>query len=380
MATDAYIVEALRTPFGRRRGTLSQTRADELAGLALRRLVDRAGVDPAEVEDVIMGCVTPLGEQGFNVGRVATLIAGFPVTVPGVQINRMCGSAQQAVNFAAQEIMSGQMDLAIGGGVEAMSRVAMGSDGGEFSPKLTDKYLMVPQGISAEMIADKWELSREDLDRFSLESHRKAAAAQDAGRLDAELTTVETTFDGQPVTFSRDEGVRRETSLEKMATLQPAFKTDGKVTAANSSQISDGAAMVLVASEKKANALGLKPKARVVATAVVGVDPTIMLTGPIPATAKVLKKAGLKFEDLDLYEVNEAFASVPLAWMKEYHADPAKLNVNGGAIALGHPLGASGARLVMTLAYELERRKARYGLVTMCIGLGLGTATILERV
>ncbi len=380
MATDAYIVEALRTPFGRRRGTLSQTRADELAGLALRRLVDRAGVDPAEVEDVIMGCVTPIGEQGFNVGRVATLIAGFPVEVPGVQINRMCGSAQQAVNFAAQEIMSGQMDLAIGGGVEAMSRVAMGSDGGEFSSKLTDKYLMVPQGISAEMIADKWEFTREDLDRFSLESHRKAAAAQDAGRLDAELTPVETTFDGQPVTLSRDEGIRRETSLEKMATLQPAFKTDGKITAANSSQISDGAAMVLLASEKKASALGLKPKARVVATAVVGVDPTIMLTGPIPATAKVLKKAGLKFEDLDLYEVNEAFASVPLAWTKEYHADPAKLNVNGGAIALGHPLGASGARLIMTLAYELERRKARYGLVTMCIGLGLGTATIIERV
>jgi len=380
VVNEAYIVEAVRTPFGRRRGTLSQTRADELAALNLRRLVDRAGVDPAEIEDIVMGCVTPIGEQGFNIGRIAPLIAGFPVEVPGVQINRMCGSSQQAVHFGAQEIMSGQMDLVIAGGVEAMSRVAMGSDGGDFSPKLTDKYLMVPQGISAEMIADRWELTREDLDRFSLESHRKAAAAQDAGRFEAELTPVETTFEGRPVTLTRDEGVRRDTSLEKMATLQPAFKTDGKVTAGNSSQISDGAAMVLLASEKKASALGLRPKARVVATAVVGVDPTIMLTGPIPATAKVLKKAGLRFEDLDLYEVNEAFASVPLAWAAEYHADPARLNVNGGAIAIGHPLGASGARLIMTMTYELERRTARYGLVTMCIGLGLGTATILERV
>ncbi len=377
---DAYVVDAVRTPFGRRRGTLSQTRADELAATNLRGLVTRVGIDPAQIEDVIFGCVTPLGEQGFNVARTALLIAGFPVEVPGVQINRMCGSSQQAFHFAAQAIMAGQMDLTIAAGVEAMSRVAMGSDGGDFSPRLTDKYLMVPQGISAEMIADKWNLSREDLDRFSYESHIKAAAAQEAGRLDAEIAPVSTTFDGQPVTLTRDEGVRKNPSLEKMAALQPAFKTDGRVTAGNSSQISDGASAILVASEKKAVALGLKPKARVVATAVVGVDPTIMLTGPITATRKVLDRAGLKFEDLDLYEVNEAFASVPLAWSIEYKADRSRLNVNGGAIAIGHPLGASGCRLLMTMANELERRKARYGLVTMCIGLGLGTATILERV
>ncbi|HEY3314350.1 MAG TPA: thiolase family protein [Bacillota bacterium] len=377
---DTYVVDAVRTPFGRRRGSLSQTRADELAAANLRGLVTRSGIDPAQVEDVILGCVTPLGEQGFNVARVALLIAGFPVEVPGVQVNRMCGSSQQAVHFGAQAIMAGQMDLVIAGGIEAMSRVGMGSDGGDFSQRLTDKYLMVPQGISAEMIADKWNLSREDLDRFSLESHRKAAAAQDAGRLDRETMPVETTFEGRPVTVAKDEGIRRETSMEKMAALQPSFKTDGKVTAANASQISDGAAMVLLASEKKAAELGLTPIARIVATAVVGVDPTIMLTGPLTATPKVLKKAGLKLQDIDLFEVNEAFASVPLAWLAETKADPARLNVNGGAIALGHPLGASGARLIMTTAYELERRRARYGLVTMCIGLGLGTATIIERV
>jgi acetyl-CoA acyltransferase len=383
--SEAVIVEAVRTAIGRRNGKLSPVRPDDLLALTLRELVTRAGVDPAEVDDVIAGCVTQTGEQGMNIARAAALIAGFPVEVPGTTINRFCGSGQQAVNFAAQGVTSGAQDIVIGAGVESMSRVPMGSDAagpgeGPVSPKLMDLFEIIPQGNSAEMIARKWGFSREQLDEFAFHSHVKAGQAIQEGRFTREIFPVQVKQNGSSYEFAIDEGVRMPPSREKMSQLQPPFKDDGVVTAGNSSQISDGAAAVLVMTAEKARSLGLKPRARIVAQAIVGSEPTIMLTGPIPATAKVLKKAGLQLKDIDLFEVNEAFAPVVLAWQHETGADLEKVNYNGGAIALGHPLGASGARLITTLLHELERQDARYGLSTMCIGYGMGIATIIERI
>ena len=382
--SDAVIVEAVRTAIGRRNGRLSPVRPDDLLALTLAEVVKRAGVDPAQVDDVVVGCVTQTGEQGMNIGRAAVLIAGFPIEVPGTTINRFCGSGQQAVNFAAQGVLSGAQDMVIGAGVESMSRVPMGSDAlgpgeGPVSPKLTDLFEIIPQGNSAEMIAKKWGFSREQLDEFAYQSHLKAGQAIQEGRFSREIFAIDVKSNGTSYSFETDEGVRIPPSREKMAQLKPSFQEDGVVTAGNSSQISDGAAAVLVMTAEKAKSLGLRPRARIVAQAIVGSEPTIMLTGPIPATQKVLKKAGLQLKDIDLFEVNEAFAPVVLAWQQETGADMEKVNYNGGAIALGHPLGASGARLITTLLHELERQDARYGLSTMCIGYGMGIATIIER-
>ncbi len=382
---DAFILDAVRTAIGKRNGTLSTTRPDDLAAACLKGLVERQGVNAGEVEDVIMGCVTQVGEQGMNIGRTAALIAGFPVTTTGTSVNRMCASSLQSVNFAAQGVMSGMQDLVIGAGVESMSRVAMGSDVASLSEGLTDRFDIIPQGLSAELIAEKWGLGREDLDEFSLESHVRALASIEAGYFKGEIVPVDTTApDGSAVRFETDEGPRPGSNLEKLGRLRPAFREDGVITAASSSQISDGASAVLVGSTEKAKALGLRPRARFVSMSVAGVDPTIMLTGPIPATQKVLQRAGLKLSDIDLFEVNEAFAPVVLSWAKEMAPeDPKALlkrtNVNGGAIALGHPLGCSGARLLTTLLYEMERREVRYGLATLCIGFGMAVATIIER-
>ena len=378
---DALIVGAVRSAVGRKNGKLGGVRPDDLAAHVLRELVARVGIDPTEVEDVILGCVDQLGEQGFNIARNAALIAGFPLDVCGTTLDRMCGSGQQAANFAAMGVMSGQYDCVIAGGVENMTRVPMGSNAlgpgeGPLSPRLQERFNIVPQGISAEMIADKWGLKREELDALAAQSHEKAGRAIAEGRFRREITPV-TLPDG--ALFDTDEGVRVPVNREKMAQLVPSFKLDGVVTAANSSQISDGAAALMLVSPEKAKALGLKPRARVVATALAGVDPVIMLTGPIPATQRVLARAGLRLDEIDLVEINEAFASVVLAWERELHPDMGRVNVNGGAIALGHPLGCSGARLMTTLLHELERRGARYGLQTMCIGFGQGIATIVER-
>lgn len=379
---EAVIVEAVRTPVGRRNGMLSGTRPDVLAGMVLRELVKRAGVDPALVEDVIMGCVSQVGEQGINIGRQALLIADYPDHVPAVTLDRQCGSSQQAVHFAAQAIISGDMDVVVAAGIENMSRVPMGSNFKDtmFSKELASRYELIPQGLSAERIADKWGYSRQQLDEFSLQSHLKSIKARDEGRFDREIMPVEVTLpDGTKTVFKADEGPRRETTLEKLATLKTPFKENGKITAGNSSQISDGAAAMLLMSMDKARELGLKPRFRVLARSVVGSDPTLMLTGPIPATGMVLKKAGMTINDIDVFEVNEAFAPVPLAWLDETGADPARLNPNGGAIALGHPLGCSGARVMITMLYELERTGGRYGLQTMCEGHGMANATIIER-
>ena len=378
---DALIVGAVRSAVGRKNGKLAGVRPDDLAAHVLRELVARVGIDPTEVEDVVLGCVDQLGEQGFNIARNAALIAGFPLDVCGTTLDRMCGSGQQAANFAAMGVMSGQYDCVIAGGVENMTRVPMGSNAlgpgeGPLSPRLQERFNIVPQGISAEMIADKWGLKREELDALAAQSHEKAGRAIAEGRFRREITPV-TLPDG--ALFDADEGVRVPVNREKMAQLVPSFKPDGVVTAANSSQISDGAAALMLVSPEKAKALGLKPRARVVATALAGVDPVIMLTGPIPATQRVLARAGLRLDEIDLVEINEAFASVVLAWERELHPDMGRVNVNGGAIALGHPLGCSGARLMTTLLHELERRGARYGLQTMCIGFGQGIATIVER-
>lgn len=383
--SEAVIVDAVRTAIGRRGGKLSPVRPDDLLALTLRELVTRAGVDPAQVDDVIAGCVTQTGEQGMNIARASALIAGFPIEVPGTTINRFCGSGQQAVNFAAQGVLSGAQDVVIGAGVENMSRVPMGSDAfgpgeGPVSPKLMDLFEIIPQGNSAEMIAKKWGFSREQLDEFAYQSHVKAGQAIQEGRFAREIFPVQVKQNGTSYEFAVDEGVRIPPSREKMAQLKPSFQEDGGVvTAGNSSQISDGAAAVLIMTKEKAKELGLKPRGRIVAQAIVGSEPTIMLTGPIPATRKVLKKAGLQLKDIDLFEVNEAFAPVVLAWQHETGADMEKVNYSGGAIALGHPLGASGARLITTLLHELERQDARYGLSTMCIGYGMGIATIVER-
>ncbi|GED69803.1 acetyl-CoA acyltransferase [Brevibacillus reuszeri] len=376
---DAVIVDAVRSPMGKKNGTLSHIRPDELAAQVLQRLVERNHLDPSLVGDVKMGCVTQVGEQGGNIARLALLLAGFPVEVCGVTSNRACGSSLETLNQAAHEIMAGMSDVVIAAGVESMNRVKMGSDVKAWNPKLSDRYEMIPQGISAERIAQKWGLSRLDLDAYSLRSHEKALKAQAANRFVDEIVPVRVPYlESTMIDFQVDE-TPRVTSLEKMAALQPAFLSDGIITAGNASPINDGASAVLLMSRQKAEQLGYKPRARIVATAVAGVDPTIMLTGVIPATQKVMKKANLALNDIDLFEVNEAFASVVLAWEKEIKPDPDKVNVNGGAIAIGHPLGASGARLITTLLHELEKREARYGLATLCIMHGMAVATIIER-
>jgi acetyl-CoA acetyltransferase family protein len=381
----AVIVDAVRTATGRRNGQLKDWHPVDLAAETLKALVTRTGLDPALVEDVIMGCVMQVGEQALNVGRNAALAAGFPETVVGTTIDRQCGSSQQAAHFAAQAVMAGANDIVIAAGVEVMTRVPMGATvmsgpGLPFGNKINERYApvggLVPQGISAELIADKWNLSREELDAFSVQSHLRAARAIEEGRFEKEIIAV-TGADG--AVFDRDEGVRPDSNVEKLATLKPAFKPDGKVTAGNSSQISDGAAALLIMSEEKANELGLTPRARFHTFALAGVDPVTMLTGPIPATDKVLERAKMQLSDIDLVEINEAFASVVLAWEKEHHPDMTKVNVNGGAIALGHPLGCSGAKLMTTLLNELERTGGRYGLQTMCEGGGMANATIIER-
>lgn len=378
---DTYIVSAVRTPIGKGRegGALAGIRPDELAAMTLVEVVKRAGLEPRDVEDVVMGCVTQVGEQGINVGRVATLLAGFPVEVPAASVNRMCGSSQQAIHFVSQAIAAGDIDIGIGAGVESMSRVPMGSDWtAPLHPEFP--YDLVPQGISAEMMAEKWGLTREELDDYSYRSHLRAAHATNECYFSREIVPVEVEKNGEKVIITVDEGVRLNPNREKMAQLDPVFKVGGVVTAGNSSQISDGAAAVLLASERALKRYNLTPRARIVARTVVGVDPVLMLSGPIPATRQVLEKAGMTMDDVDLFEVNEAFASVVLAWVKELEPDVDRLNVNGGAIALGHPLGASGARLMVTLLHELERRGGRYGLQSMCIGHGMATATIIERV
>ena len=366
---EVVIVAATRTPIGRRNGALRGEHPVMLAAQVLRAVTRQAGIEPEMVEDVVWGCVSQVGEQGYNVARNAVLAAGFPMEVPATTVDRQCGSGQQAIHFAANLIQSGVCEMTIAGGVESMSRVPMGSSvsvaGDPFPPSLLEAYPITHQGLAAEMIADQWGISREQMDALGLQSHQRAAAAQDAGAFDREITPVALSDGG---TVARDEGIRRDTTLERLAALQPAFKPDGKVTAGSSSQISDGAA-----------ALGLRPRARIIAQRVVGVDPVTMLTGPIPATRQILERAGLTLDQIDLFEINEAFASVVLAWEKELHADMQRVNVNGGAIALGHPLGASGARLMVTLLHALEQRNARYGLQAMCCGGGLGTATIIER-
>lgn len=378
---EVVIVAACRTAIARNRGALQDERADDLLAHVLEEVVGRAKIEKDLVEDVIVGCVTQKGEQAMNVARTAALIAGFPVTVPGVTIDRQCGSSQQAVHFASQAIASGDMDVVLAGGVESMTRTPMFSNVGDSKPskQLTEKHDIVNQGIAAEMMADKWNLSRKQLDAYALESHKRALAAGEAGKFKEEIVpmTVKTAA-GRSLVFDQDEGPRADTDSIKLAGLPPIFKKTGKITAGNASQISDGASAVLLMSLSKTRALGLKPLAKIIARSVIGSDPTYMLTGPIAATRQVLKKAGLKLEDMDLYEVNEAFAPVPLAWLADMKADPAKLNVNGGAIALGHPLGATGTKLLTSLVYDLQRTKKRYGLLAICEGMGMANATIIE--
>ncbi|WP_075618543.1 thiolase family protein [Paenisporosarcina indica] len=379
---EVVIVEGIRTAVGRRKGKLAHTRPDDLAATLLDKLIERSGIEKALVEDVILGCVSQVGEQGGNVARMAALIAGFPVHVPGVTIDRQCGSSQQAVHFASQAIACGDMDIVIAGGVESMSRVPMFSNMGDAKPskKLTDAYEVINQGLSAERIAEKWGLSRDELDAYSVQSHERAFRAIADGRFFNEIVPVEVAdAEGSTELFSVDEGPRAGTSMETLGGLKTVFDEKGKITAGNASQMSDGASAVLLMSREKAKELGLKPRARIVARSVVGSDPTLMLTGPIAATKKVLAKANLSLEEIDLYEVNEAFAPVPLAWLKELGADPEKLNPNGGAIALGHPLGATGTKLLVTLLHELERTEGRYGLLAICEGMGMANATIIER-
>jgi acetyl-CoA acyltransferase len=380
---EAVIVEAVRTPMGRRGGVLSGIHPNNLGALVLNEAVSRSGIEPGMVEDVVFGCVTQTGEQGANVARNALLTASFPYTTPATTVDRQCGSGQQALHFAANLIQAGVCDITIGGGVESMSRVPLGANimqgpGAPLHPELMAKYGITPQGIAAEEIAKKWGIDRREADEFALESYEKAQRARDEGRFDREILPVHVSLEGLAHTVKTDEGIR-DTSLEKLASLQPSFRPDGIHHAGNSSQITDGAAAVLLMAREKAEELGLKPRARIVAQAVVGSDPVLMLTGPVTATPKVLNKAGLRLEEIDLIEINEAFASVVLAWKRELKPDMSRVNVNGGAIALGHPLGATGARLMTTLLHELERTGGRYGLEVMCCGGGLGTATIIER-
>jgi acetyl-CoA acyltransferase len=393
----AVIVDAVRTAGGKRNGKLSGWHPADLAAETLSALVERNDLDPALVEDVIMGCVMQTGAQSLNVGRNAVLAAGWPEEVPATTIDRQCGSSQQAAHFAAQAVMAGAHDIVVAAGVEVMSQVPMGASVGDgkfgfpFGPKVGLRYAdgggLVPQGISAEMIADKWGLSRDDLDAFSAESQARASRATAEGRFENEIIPVRSIHRDKETgdvsesdeLVTRDEGIREGTTVETLGNLKPAFKPDGKVTAGNSSQITDGASAALIMSEEEAAELGLRPRARFHTFALAGVDPVMMLTGPIPSTAKVLEKSGLTVEDIDLFEVNEAFASVVLAWQLETGADLSKVNVNGGAVALGHPLGGSGTKLLATLLNELERTGGRYGLQTMCEGGGMANATIIER-
>ncbi len=385
---EAVIVEAMRTAIGRRNGRLKDWHPVDLQAQVLAALVQRTGLDPALVEDVIIGCVSQVGEQSLNVGRNAALAAGFPESVPGTTVDRQCGSSQQAIHFAAQGVISGAYDIAIAGGVEVMTRVPMGSSytqgpGAPFGSLMIHRYdnKLVHQGISADLIAQKWELSRENLDAFSLESHRRAAQATAEGRFSSQIVPITVrNEDGSTSIFDRDEGIRADTSLEKLASLKPAFKPDGLITAGNSSQISDGAAAVLIMERGTAERLGLRPRARFVSFSVAGDNPILMLTAPIPATAKALARAGLMLDQIDLVEINEAFASVVLAWQRETGADLNRVNVNGGAVAVGHPLGASGARLTTILLHELERSGGRYGLQTICEGGGMANGMIIERI
>jgi acetyl-CoA acyltransferase len=387
---EVVIVEAARTPIGRghrEKGYYKDTHPNELLGKAFSEVISRAGIPAEDVEDVITGCVQQMGEQGFNIGRNAWLQAGLPITTPATTVDRQCGSAQQAVNFGAALVGSGVHDVVIGGGVEHMGHIPMGvmfnfvdQLGSPWPEELMARYNLVPQGISAEMIADKWEIPRSELDELGLRSHQNAAKATEEGRFEREMIPMEVRTNGTVTSVLTDQGIRPDTSLEKLSQLKPAFKEDGKVTAGNSSQISDGAAAVLLMTREKADQYGLKPRARIMDQTTVGVDPVIMLTGPIPATRKLLERNSMKMGDIDLIEINEAFASVVAAWRRELEPDMDRVNVNGGAIALGHPLGSTGARLITTLLHELERSDKEIGLVTMCCGGGLGTGTLIQRV
>lgn len=388
---DIVIVDAVRTPVGRFRGSLAGVRADHLGAIVLNELLQRNGLEPDSVDDVVFGCVTQIGEQSANIARTSLLGAGWPTSIPGLTIDRKCGSGEAAVHSAMGAISAGAADVVVAGGAENMSRVPMGSNrdlhGDAFGRLISDRYELTSQGEAAERVAEKWKISREELDAFALESHRRATEAADAGHFVAETVPVpvgeycEEGADEFTGLFERDETIRRDTSLEKLATLKTSFrKENGRITAGNSSQISDGCAALLLMSSEAAKKLGLKPRARIKAVTTVGADPTLMLTGPISATRKVLGKAGLDVADVDLFEINEAFASVPIAWLKEIGAAPERLNVNGGAIALGHPLGASGARIMTSMLNELERRGGRYALQAICCAGGMGTATIIERI
>ena len=383
---DVVIVEAVRTPIGRghaEKGYYKDTHPNELLGKCYTEVIERAGVDPAAVEDVICGCVQQYGEQMFNVGRNAWLQAGLPIETPATTVDRQCGSAQQAVNFGAALVAAGVHDVVIGGGVEHMGHIPMGVGfnwvdqvGSPWPPAMMERYNLVPQGLSAEMIADQWEIPRSELDELAVRSHQLAHQATEEGRFERETVPFQVNGD----TYVSDQGIRPDTTLEKLSQLKPAFKPDGKVTAGNASQISDGAAAVLLMSADKAKELGLTPRARIVDQTTVGVDPVIMLTGPIPATRKLLERNGMTMDDIDLIEINEAFAPVVAAWRRELDPDMDRVNVNGGAMALGHPLGSTGARLLTTLLHELERSDKETGLVTMCCGGGLGTGTLIQRV
>ncbi|MDB5722726.1 MAG: ditO [Alphaproteobacteria bacterium] len=388
--SDVYIVGAARTPIGRFRGSLASVRADHLGAHLIQALVERAGIPPAEVEDVIFGCVTQIGEQSANIARTALLGAGWPSSIPGMTVDRKCGSAEAAVHIAAGSIAIGAADVVVAGGAESMSRVPMGSNralhGEAFGWMLADRYDLVSQGEAAERISDLYQVTREDCDDYAIESHRRAAAASDSGRFDNEIVPVpvaeirERDVEGDAILLTADETIRRDTSREKLATLKTSFREGGRVTAGNASQISDGASAVLLMSGEAAKRLGARPRARIVATTSVGSDPELTLTGPIDATRKLLARTGLSTSDIDLFEVNEAFASVPIAWMKEIGVEHDRLNVNGGAIALGHPLGATGTRIMATMLNELERRRGRFALQAICCNGGLGTATLIERI
>ena len=383
---EVVIVEAARTPIGRghrEKGYYRDVHPNELLGSVYKAVIERAGIDPEQVEDVVAGAVSQVGEQSNNIARNAWLQAGLPITTPAATVDRQCGSAQQAVNYAAGLIAAGVHDVMIGAGVEHMGRVPMGSNvahadefGTPFPPELMERYELVPQGLSAEMIADQWEIPRSEMDELGLRSHQLAHRATEEGRFEREIVPFKNNGD----TYVTDQGIRPDTSLEALANLKPAFKPDGKITAGNASQISDGAAAVLLMSREKADGLGLTPRARVFDQTTVGVDPVSMLTGPIPATQKLLARNGMTMNDLDLFEINEAFSSVVAAWRRELDPDMDRVNVNGGALALGHPLGSSGARLITTILHELERSDSELGLVTMCTAGGTGTGTILQRV
>ncbi|RQH04921.1 thiolase family protein [Paraburkholderia dinghuensis] len=389
MTHDVVIVDAVRTPIGKFRGALAGVRADHLGAFVIDQLIQRAGLKPQAVNDVVFGCVTQIGEQSANIARTSVLGAGWPETISGLTIDRKCGSGEEAVHIAAGQIAFGAADVIVAGGAESMSRVPMGSNrdlhGEAFGWMASERFELTSQGEAAERLCDRWGLTRAQLDAYSVESHRRAAAAAAEGRFAREIVPVpvdrlrEKSLEGEAALLAADETIRPGTNSDKLATLKTSFRSDGRLTAGNSSQISDGAAALLLMSSDKARRLGVKARARVRAVTTVGSNPTLMLTGPILATHKVLEKAGLGLSDIDLFEINEAFAPVPLVWMKEFGVPHAKVNVNGGAIALGHPLGASGARIMTTMLHELERRGARYGLQAICCAGGMGTATVIER-